>query len=108
MSNSFKTPTYALCTATGSLGQRCYDAYRLVNDDIETLYWFMDEAFPAPKERQFRSGNAMMTELTYDPLMLVRTESRPYDPDRIVLKSAELAYLRDLRRKRRKLAGQYA
>jgi len=97
-------PGYALTSATGSLGQWWYDRYRLVNDDVETLYEFRDEAFPAPKQRQFRSGNTMMTELTFDPLMLVNTESRPYDPDRIVLVSAERAWLRDKRRRARAMA----
>jgi hypothetical protein len=98
-----KLPTYALSTATGSLGQWWYGRYRLVNDGTETLYEFMDQAFPEPRTCDFRSGNTMMTELTFDPLMLVNTESRPYDPDRIVLRSAEQGWLRGLRRKHKKL-----
>jgi hypothetical protein len=102
------TSTYTLGTATGSMGPWSYGAYRLVNDGTETQYDFMDQAFPEPREQQFRSGNTMMTELTYDPLMLVRTESRPYDQEAVVLKSAERAYLRNLRRKQRKLVDQTA
>lgn len=105
-------PTYTLCTATGSQGQWWYGAYRLVNDGVETLYEFMDEAFPAPTTRQrlvdTTHPKSIVTELIYDPLMLVRTENREYDPDRIVLKSAERAWLQDLRRKQRKLAEQGA
>lgn len=103
------TPTYALCTATGSYGGWWYGFYRLVNDDIETLYTFHDEAFPAPTARQrlvdTTYPKSIVTELVYDPLMLVGTESRRYDPDAIVLRSAERAYLRNLRRKPRKLAS---
>jgi hypothetical protein len=101
-------PGYALSTATGSLGQWWYGRYRLVNDGTETLYEFRDEAFPEPRATNVRraDNNFMVTQLVFDPLMLVNVESRPYDPDRIVLVSAERAWLRDKRRRAKKLAAQ--
>jgi hypothetical protein len=94
----------ALCTATGSCATWWYGSYRLVVDGVETLYTFYDEAFPAPTIKQVFTRNGMITQLVFDPLMLTHKESRAYDPDRIVLASAERAYLRDLRRKRKAMA----
>jgi hypothetical protein len=98
-------PGYALTTATGSRAGMWYGSYRLVNDDVETLYTFYDESFPAPAFRTIYTPDGDRTDaLVYDPLMLTHKESREYDPDRVVLVSAERAWLRDLRRKRKAMA----
>ena len=102
-------PGYALSTATGSCAGWWYGRYRLVNNDMETLFTFRED-HPLPAFvyfKNYRNPDGFgMTEITYDPHVLEGTCVGPYDPNSIVLVSAEREYLRDLARRRKKLEEQ--
>jgi hypothetical protein len=84
--------TTVLTTATGSFAQRWYDAWRVVNNGTATDHYFTDNACPAP---QWITTPARGHQgLIYDPWTLVSREVAPYDPDGVVLVSAERAWLR--------------
>jgi len=94
---------YAVCTATGSNTGWYYGAYRVVNNGTSTLHYFYDEAFPEPRWEQGLDGSQ---QLVFEPYGLERCVTEPYDPDEIVMISAERAWLRDLASRRARLARE--
>lgn len=97
------TQSFALSTATGSCTGWYYGAYRVVNNGTSTLHYFYDEAFPEPRWEQRPDRSR---QLVFDPFVLERCVTEPYDPNEIVMISAERAWLRDLARRRAWLAKE--
>jgi hypothetical protein len=103
-----------LTTATGSLCQRWYDAYELTNHGTTTSLYFTDDPRPEPRWVEISSltglpvtsieraaGAYRRIGLAYDRWTLMSRETAPYEStvDRVVLASAERAWLRSKRRK---------
>jgi hypothetical protein len=88
---------HALTTATGSHCQRWYDGYEVVNDGTATSFYFVDDPHPAP--RWITSPGRGPQGLIFDPWTVAARETEPYvsPVDRVVLVSAERAWLRGLR-----------
>ena len=97
-------PHYALGTATGSCYSYWYGAHCVVVNNTETMYYFFDQA-PPPTIRPAH-GRPGVTELLYEPFYLETIHFREYAPNRIVSLGAERAWLRDLARRRARLAEQ--